>query len=127
MDKVNKAKNGGKNGDLFIRINIKEDENLKIKGYNLYTDLLLSPWEAALGTKTKLKGIDDEISIIVPKGVQSGQEVVIEGKGYKDGKGSRGDLIANVKVLVPQELTDIEKELFTRLSKESEFNPRKFG
>ena len=125
MDKVKRGKSGGKNGHLFIKINIEEDNNLSLKGYNLYTNLLLSPWEAALGTKTKIKGIDDEISIIVPKGVQSGQEVVIEGKGYKDGKGSRGDLIANVKILVPKELTEVEKELFIKLSKESTFDPRR--
>lgn len=118
------GKNGGKNGDLFIRIHLKENEKLRIKGYDLYTDLLLTPWEAALGTKTKINGMDEEISVIVPKGIQTGQEVRMKGKGYKDGKGSRGDLIANVKVMVPQELTEAEKELFTKLSQESEFNPR---
>ena len=54
-----------------------------------------------------------------------GQEVKIEGKGYKNQKGERGDLIACVKVMVPNELTDIEKDLFTQLSQKSQFNPRK--
>lgn len=118
------GKNGGKNGDLFIRIHLKENEKLQIKGYDLYTDLLLTPWEAALGTKTKIIGVDEEISVIIPKGIQTGQEVRAKGMGYKDGKGSRGDLVANVKVMVPQELTETEKELFTKLSEESKFNPR---
>ena len=99
------GKNNGKNGDLFIRINLKENDKLKIKGYDLYTDLLLTPWEAALGTKTKVSGLDEQISILVPEGTQNGQEVRIKGKGYKNGKGERGDLIASVKVMIPQELT----------------------
>ena len=118
------GKNGGKNGDLFIRINLKENEKFKIKGYDLYTDLFISPWEAALGTKAKITGVDEELTVIIPKGIQTGQELRMKGKGYKDGKGSRGDLIANIKVMVPQELTEIEKELFTKLSQESKFNPR---
>ena len=65
------GKNNGKNGDLFIRINLKENEKLKIKGYDLYTDLLLTPWEAALGTKTMVSGLDEKISILVPKGTQN--------------------------------------------------------
>ena len=54
--------NGGKNGDLFIRINIKDDLKFKISGNDLVTDLYLSPWEAALGTRVNLDGIDEKVS-----------------------------------------------------------------
>lgn len=43
---------GGKNGDLFIKVNIKDNEKFKLKGNDLYTNLYLTPWEAALGTRT---------------------------------------------------------------------------
>ena len=119
------GKHGGKNGDLFIKINLKNEKKFKLKGYDLYTDLLLTPWEAALGAKTKIEGIDEEIAVIVPKGIQTGQEVRMKNKGYKNQKGERGDLVACVKVMVPQELTDFEKKLFLELSQKSNFNPRK--
>ena len=45
-------------------------------------------------------------------------------KGYKDGKGSRGDLFVNVNIMVPKELSNEEKELFKKLSNISNFNPR---
>lgn len=118
------GQNGGANGDLFIRINIEDDKRFKIKGYNIYTDLFLTPWEAALGTRANVVGIDDESNIYIPSGVQSGETIKIEGKGYKDSKGGRGDLIANIKVMVPKKLTDDEKEIFMKLKEVSSFNPR---
>ena len=48
----------------------------------------------------------------------------IEGKGYKDGKGSRGDLFVKVNIMVPKKLSNEEKELFKKLSTISNFNPR---
>ena len=116
--------NGGANGDLFIRINIQEDKRFKLKGYDLYTDLFLTPWEAALGGRANIVGIDDESNIYIPKGIQSGETITIEGKGYKDSKGGRGDLIANIKVMVPRKLTEDEKEIFMKLKEVSSFNPR---
>ena len=116
--------NGGNSGDLFIKINIENDSRFKINGYNLYTDLYLTPWEAALGTKANVVGIDEESTIYIPEGIQSGEKITIQGKGYKDSKGGRGDLIANVKVMVPKQLTAQEKEMFIKLKEVSSFNPR---
>jgi len=116
--------NGGNAGDLFIKINIENNSRLKINGYNLYTDLLLTPWEAALGTKANVVGIDEESSVYIPEGIQSGEKITIPGKGYKDSKGGRGDLIANIKVMVPKQLTEEEKEVFMKLKEVSSFNPR---
>ena len=116
--------NGGNNGDLFININIENDSRFKIKGYDLYTDLFLTPWEAALGTRANVVGIDEESSVFIPQGIQSGENIKIPDKGYKDAKGGRGDLIANIKVMVPKRLTDEEKEAFLKLKEVSSFNPR---
>ncbi len=116
--------NGGSSGDLFIKINIEDNARFKIKGYDLYTDLCLTPWEAALGTKANVVGIDEEASVYIPEGIQSGEKITIPGKGYKDSKGGRGDLIANIKVMVPKQLTESEKEMFLKLKEISSFNPR---
>ena len=119
------GKNGGKHGDMFIKININENEKFKLKGYDIVTDLFLSPWEAALGKRVNIETIDDEVSLYVPPGIQSGEKVRIPKKGYIDGRGGRGDLIAEVKTVVPKRLTEDEKELFEKLKSISEFNPRK--
>lgn len=116
--------NGGKNGDLFIRVNIKDNNKFKLRGNDLYTNLYLTPWEAALGTKTRVYSIDEESTLYVPSGIETGETLKISGKGYKDGKGSRGDLFVNVNIMVPKELNKEEKELFEKLSIISTFNPR---
>lgn len=117
--------NGGNNGDLFIKINIKNNSKFKLDGSDLVTDLLLTPWEAALGTRVNVNGIDEKVSLYIPPGIQSGEKIKIPKKGYQDGKGGRGDLIAEVKTVVPRKLAENEKELFERLSEISKFNPRR--
>ncbi len=119
-----KGKNGGKNGDLFIKININNDKKFSLNGIELHTDLLLTPWEAALGTRATIETIGDTVSVYVPQGIQSGETVRIPGKGYKDGKGGQGDLIAEVKIMVPKNLNSEEKKLFEKFSALSKFNPR---
>ena len=117
--------NGAKNGDLFIKINIKDDKKFKLQGCDLYTDLLITPWEAALGTRVNIQSIDEETKVYIPQGIQSGEKIRIPGKGYKDGKGSRGDLVAEIKIMVPKKLTSEEKKKFEELNSISVFNPRK--
>lgn len=110
---------------MFIRININENNKFKLEGYDIVTDLFLTPWEAALGKRVSIESIDDTVSLYVPPGIQSGEKVRIPQKGYKDGRGSRGDLIAEVKTVVPKKLTEDEKELFEKLKNISNFNPRR--
>jgi curved DNA-binding protein len=115
---------GGKNGDLFIKIEVEPDNRFELVGYDLYTSLCLTPWEAALGTRVDLQGIDDMVSVYIPAGIESGEKLRIPGKGYKDGKGGRGDLTATIKILVPKQLTKEEKEIYEKLKEISKFNPR---
>ena len=118
------GQNGGKNGDMFIRININKNNKFRLEGYDIVTDLFLTPWEAALGKRVNIDSIDDTVSLYVPPGIQSGEKVKIPQKGYKDGRGSRGDLIAEIKTVVPKKLTEDERELFEKLKNISNFNPR---
>ena len=119
-----KGENGGRNGDLFIKIKIDDNQKFKLIGYDLYTNLLITPWEAALGKRVNIDSIDDTVSLYVPPGIQSGEKVRIPQKGYKDGRGGRGDLIAEVKVMVPKKLSSKERKLFETLNEVSAFNPR---
>ena len=118
------GKNGGKNGDLFIKVNIEDSKKYKLQGYDIYTDLFLTPWEAALGTRVTINSIEDSSNIYIPQGISSGERVRIPQKGYKDGKGGRGDLIAEVKIVVPKKLSETETELYQKLKDVSKFEPR---
>ena len=119
------GKDGGKSGDLLIKIKIENNQKFRLKGYDIYTDLFLTPWEAALGTRVNVEAIDDEAKVYIPQGIQSGEKIRIPNKGYKASKDTRGDLIAEVKIMVPKKLTDQERETFKQLNEISKFNPRK--
>ena len=85
------GKNGGKNGDLYIKINIEDGKKYKLSGNDLYTVVPISPWEAALGAKAKVNSIDDsKTAIFIPSGVQSGEVIEIPQKGYLTADGQRG-------------------------------------
>ncbi len=120
------GQNGGKNGDLYIKINIENGKKYKLDGTDLYTIVPISPWEAALGVKAKVNSIDDtKTAIFIPSGVQSGEVIEIPEKGYKTSDGKRGNLIAQIKIVVPERLTREETEMFKRLKEISKFNPRR--
>ena len=115
---------GGKNGDLFIRVKISNDERFSLEGYDLKTNLYLTPWEAALSTKVTINGINEDVLVYVPAGIQSGEKIEIENKGYKDGKGGRGKLILDTKIMIPKKPNEQELKLFEEFNMLSKFNPR---
>ena len=118
------GENGGKNGDLLIKIKIVDSNEYKLVGADIYQDIYISPWEAVLGAKIEAKTIDEPISIYIPKGIQTGEYIRIKEKGYKDGKGSRGDLVLQIKIMIQKNITEEEKDLYRKLKKISKFNPR---
>lgn len=121
------GENGGKNGDLLIRVNIENSKKYKLKGNDLYTNLYLTPAEAALGKKVEVETLlNEKTKIYIPQGARSGEKVRIPQKGYKDGKGSRGDLVAEIKIVMPKELTEQEIELYKKLEQISTYNPREY-
>ena len=120
------GQNGGKNGDLYIKINVEDGKKYKLSGADLYTTIPITPWEAALGAKAKVNSIDDtKAQIYIPSGIQSGETIEIPQKGYKNSKGERGNLIAQIKIVVPEKLTKEEIDMFKRLKEISKFNPRR--
>lgn len=116
--------NGGKAGDLLIRIHIQDDKKFKLNGIDLYTTLYVTSWEAALGTKLNISSIDEDILLYIPQGTESGENICIKGKGYLDGKGGRGDLFVSVQIMIPKKITEKEKKIFEQLKEISKYNPR---
>ena len=64
------------------------------------------------------------MSLFVPPGIQSGEKIRIAKKGYKDGRGSRGDLVTEVKYWFLKNLTQEERDLFEKLGQVSGFKAR---
>lgn len=118
------GKNGGKNGDLLIKINMSEDKKYKLVGSDIYTTVNICPWEAVLGTKINVDAIDETIGVFVPQGIQTDEEIQIPDKGYRDSKGGRGKFIIRVRIMISKNISEKEKELYKEIKKISKFNPR---
>ncbi len=118
---------GGPNGDLYLRVHLLPHRIFTVNGADLEAEVLLSPWEAALGTKVELATMTGSVNLNVPAGVQSGQRLRLRGKGMPFGKGQSGDLYAVIKIVVPKKLSEKEQELFEELARVSNFEPRSAG
>lgn len=116
---------GGKAGDLFLRVHLAPHPVFTVQGHDLHMALKLAPWEAALGAKVQVPTLAGRIALTIPPRTQSGQHLRLRGKGLPLG-GSRGqgDLIVIVHIVVPEQLTAKERELFEELARTSKFNPR---
>lgn len=121
--KGKQGKNGGKNGDLLVKINIQNTTTCKLKGNDILVNLYVTPWDAVLGGKMHVQSIDGEVSILIPKGTQSGNKIKIPSKGYHINENERGNLIVETQVVVPKKVSEEEKNLFMKLKEISNFNP----
>jgi curved DNA-binding protein len=116
---------GGSSGDLFLRVRLKPHPRFRVEGRDLYVDLGVSPWEAALGAEVPVPTLDGEARVKVPPGSSCGRRLRLGGQGLPGSGGApAGDLYAVVAIRVPKKLGKKERELFERLASESKFNPR---
>lgn len=116
---------GGPAGDLLLRVRIAPHPRFRLLGQNILSALALTPWEAALGAKVQTETLDGPVTLNIPGGSQSGQQLRLKGKGFPDrSSGTRGDMLVELVVQVPRKLNEKERELFGELAKVSSFNPR---
>lgn len=115
---------GGPRGDLYLSVELLPDPRFRLEGRDLHTILPVTPWEAALGGEAKVKTLDREVRIKVPPGSSSGRRIRLRGKGFPSTTEKPGDLFAEIRIVVPEELSARERELFDKLAEESKFKAR---
>jgi len=116
---------GGAAGDLFLVVHLAPHPLFTVHGHDLHMTLKLAPWEAALGAKIQVPAMGGNLALTIPPRTQSGQHLRLRGKGLPLGGGrGHGDLIAAIRIVVPESLTARERELFEELARNSRFNPR---
>jgi curved DNA-binding protein len=115
---------GGPPGDLFLRVRMAGHPDFSVQGGDLYYDLDLAPWEAALGTSVSVPALNGALHIKIPPGTQNGQRLRVQGRGLPGRAGERGALFVVARVQMPREITEREKALWRQLAAESSFKPR---
>lgn len=112
---------GGPPGDLFLRIDVLPHRSLRLDGRDVHVQLPITPWDAALGAEIRLPTLDGEVDMKVPPGSSSGRRIRLRGRGFPNPTGQAGDLYVEIRIVVPEELSPSEAELFRRLAEISAF------
>lgn len=115
---------GAPPGDLYLRVTILPNERFRLQGFDVYTPLPVAPWEAALGATVTLPVLDGSVRLKVPPGSSTGRQIRLPDKGYPRADGGRGDLYAEVRIMVPDHLDDRERKAMQELAEHSSFRPR---
>ncbi len=106
---------GGQMGDLFITIAVAPHHRFTREGDDLVVRVDLPAWDAALGGKIPVPTLDGEVQMTVPAGLSSGQRLRLKGRGMPRRGGGQGDLFAELRVTVPKQLSDEQRELLEQL------------
>lgn len=101
---------GGPNGDLILTVRVMPDQTFRREGSDVYTTVEISFKEAALGCKKNVKTLSKTIALTIPAGTQPGTKMRLKGQGLAVGD-KQGDQYVEIKVRVPEKLTDAQKKL----------------
>jgi curved DNA-binding protein len=112
-------------GDLYLVVRIAPHRRYRVEGRDIYVELPVAPWEAALGATVPTETPAGEAKVRVPAGSSSGRRLRLRRRGMPNPRGEPGDFFAEVRIRVPSSLSDEERRLFEELAKTSTFDPRK--
>jgi len=122
--KGNAGARGGVPGDLIVLIEEKEHPELVRDGNNVLYDLYINFADAALGSTNEIPTIDGKARIKIAPGTQGGKVLRLKGKGIPDVNGyGKGDLLVNINIWTPRDLTKEEAEMMEKLKDSKNFKP----
>ena len=111
-----KGEKAGINGDIYIKINFAENEKLRLEGLDLYKKIDIYPWDAALGTELVIDTLSGKkVKVKIPANIETSKKIRIPRKGYRDMKGSKGDLYIETNIVNPPNLSKEQIKLYKEL------------
>ncbi len=115
--KGKKSKYGGENGDLYIRIIVRNTHNLQRKGNDIYQKAEIDIYTAILGGEISLQTIKGDVKISIPEHYNYKRKLRLKGYGMPvyDKPGKYGDLYLDLKYKIPEEVSAEEKKLLMKL------------
>ncbi len=113
---------GGPAGDLYLEIHVRPHPRYRVDGRDVYLDLAVAPWEAALGASVDAPLPDGSVQLTVPAGSAQGRKLRLKGKGIP-GK-TPGDLYVVLRIAMPPAPNEAQREAWSELARLHTFNPR---
>ena len=119
----------GTRGDLYLNIKLIPHEFFKVEGRDLHCQVPVSITEAALGAEIEIPSLNGKkVEMKIPPETQNGKKFRLSGIGMPNLKGGlSGNMIVEVKLVMPEGLTKREKELFSELARLRKGNPRLYS
>lgn len=111
---------GGPPGDLHVIVRVKQHATLRREGFDIWSDVMLTYPQAALGGVIDVETLDGAIKMRIPEGTQAGRVLRIRNRGVPRSGGKdapRGDHLIKVQIAVPAQLTQRQRELIEELAK----------
>jgi len=112
----------GKAGDLYLEVEFRTHPIYRVDGRDLYIDLPVTPWEAVLGATVKVPTLGGIVELKIPEGSEPGRKMRLKGRGIPGDP--PGDCYVILAIALPPANTEAAKELYRKMEKELNFNPR---
>jgi len=112
----------GKAGDLYLEIEFKPHGHYRVEGADVYLDLPVAPWEAALGSTVKVPTPRGKVDLKIPPNSQSGKKLRLKGRGIP--AKTPGDLYVVLQIVLPPANDEEARELYRQMHEAFDFNPR---
>jgi DnaJ-class molecular chaperone len=116
--------NGGKPGDLYLRVTIAPDQVFRRQGSDIHVSLPVFPWEAALGADVMAPTLMEPVRVKVPPGSRADGKLRLKGKGLPAATGGHGDLFLTIQIVMPPASTGEECKLYDQLRAIPHLDPR---
>lgn len=112
----------GRAGDLYLEIQFQPDPTYTVEGRDVFLNLPIAPWEAALGGKVKCPTPGGTVDLTVPKNARTGQKLRLRGRGIPGTPD--GDLYAVLQIAVPPAVTEEDRAFYEKMAQDMNFDPR---
>jgi curved DNA-binding protein len=113
---------GGLAGDLYLEIEFNPHPRFRVQQRDVFLDLPVSPWEAALGARVEMPTPDGSVQLTIPPGSAADRQLRLKGRGIP-GK-TPGDLYATLKIVLPPAANDAARAAYRAMAQAFDFNPR---
>jgi curved DNA-binding protein len=117
-----KGQGSGKAGDLYLEIEFHPHRFYRVEGADVYLELPLAPWEAALGASVKVPTPSGAIDLKIPPNSPAGKKLRLKGRGIP--AKTPGDLYVVLQIVLPSSNDDRAREIYQRMKDEIHFDPR---
>jgi curved DNA-binding protein len=112
----------GKAGDLLLEIAFNKHSRYRISDTNIYLDLPITPWEAALGATIKVPTPEGNVDLKIPPNSHQGSKLRLKGRGLP--AKTPGDFFVVLQIALPPANTEQAKAIYQKMQHELNFNPR---